>query len=159
MSGFFSAGSALAITDMSQCKTRPHQRDVRRPVAHDAMVVRADVEPADIIAPYNEDVSFFFSCCAIVFGSFLFLNCLYSDLLNPLSYVVTSSSGSRVGCRGEIHRTSSSALFSLVTRHSSLAPHFFLIVPIDAVKIPIISSRSAIRCLITPSSSQCFIRS
>ena len=99
------------------------------------------------------------SCCAIILAPFCLLNCLYSDLLNPLRYVATSSSGSRVGCRGEIHRTSSSALFSLVTRHSSLAPHFFLIVPIDAVKIPIISSRSAIRCLITPSSSQCFIRS
>ena len=53
-----SAWPALAITHLSQCKTRPHQRDVRRPVAHDAMVVRADVEPADIIAPYNEDVRF-----------------------------------------------------------------------------------------------------
>src|SRR5262245_53447210 len=32
--------------------------DVRRPVPHDAVVVGADVEPADVVAPDDEDIWF-----------------------------------------------------------------------------------------------------
>ena len=34
--------------------------DVRRFVAHGATIVVADVVPADIVAPYDEDIWFFF---------------------------------------------------------------------------------------------------
>ena len=40
--------------------------DVRRPVPHDAVVVGADVEPADVVAPDDEDVRFVRLCHALL---------------------------------------------------------------------------------------------
>ena len=66
--------------------------------------------------------------------------------------------------RGEENRSFPSLLSAprplVFTRHSTLdTRHFFLIVAIEAVKIPMISSRSLIRCPTISSPSQCFIRS
>ena len=71
---------------------------------------------------------------------------------------------SGVGCRGGTYRAPSVEGRRTATIHtpcprSSLDHHFFLIVPIELVKIPIISSNSLIRSRITTSESQCFIRS
>src|SRR5208282_195782 len=64
--------------------------DVRRLVAHDAMVVGADVEPADVISPEDEDIGFLCSH-----------ELLLSILAAGMIYLARGASNSRVNCSAQ----------------------------------------------------------